>query len=203
MLDFIAYVAKDNVVGRACFILKCGSGLAQDVIITIGQVTPMPNQIQSIRYVSGVLYERQLNQILLVYRRLNCDLKNTFKNDHHLRGMYFIVISVRTRILDCPLNISMPLVRTKWVCRTGLNWISKYLPNTPTHTLYCTHAGCLSLMTENITTTYQGNCHPMLRESVMGTMKGKVWVEKGKRFQLWHFRFHLVNTFRVSKICIC
>lgn len=37
MLDFIAFVAKDPVVGRACFILECASGLAQDVIITIGQ----------------------------------------------------------------------------------------------------------------------------------------------------------------------
>jgi len=37
MLDFVAYVAKDAVVGRACFVLECGTGLAQDVITTIGQ----------------------------------------------------------------------------------------------------------------------------------------------------------------------
>lgn len=36
-LDFIAYVAKDNKFGRACFVLECGGGLAQDVITTIGQ----------------------------------------------------------------------------------------------------------------------------------------------------------------------
>ncbi|ODM95625.1 SHC-transforming protein 1, partial [Orchesella cincta] len=37
MLDFVAYVAKDSIVGRACFVLECGSGLAQDVITTVGQ----------------------------------------------------------------------------------------------------------------------------------------------------------------------
>ncbi|CAL4094184.1 unnamed protein product, partial [Meganyctiphanes norvegica] len=36
-LDFIAYVAKDSRLGRACFVLECGGGLAQDVITTIGQ----------------------------------------------------------------------------------------------------------------------------------------------------------------------
>jgi SHC-transforming protein 1 len=30
-------VAKDNVHGRACYVLECGGGLAQDVITTIGQ----------------------------------------------------------------------------------------------------------------------------------------------------------------------
>nr|CAG4648748.1 EOG090X098F [Polyphemus pediculus] len=36
-LDFVAYVAKDNNHGRACYVLECGGGLAQDVITTIGQ----------------------------------------------------------------------------------------------------------------------------------------------------------------------
>nr|SVE87488.1 EOG090X098F [Daphnia similis] len=36
-LDFVAYVAKDNIHGRACYVLECGGGLAQDVITTIGQ----------------------------------------------------------------------------------------------------------------------------------------------------------------------
>uniref|UniRef100_A0A0P5E3R5 SHC-transforming protein n=1 Tax=Daphnia magna TaxID=35525 RepID=A0A0P5E3R5_9CRUS len=36
-LDFVAYVAKDNIYGRACYVLECGGGLAQDVITTIGQ----------------------------------------------------------------------------------------------------------------------------------------------------------------------
>ncbi|KAG8181653.1 hypothetical protein JTE90_017011 [Oedothorax gibbosus] len=36
-LDFIAYVAKDGRFARACFVLECGGGLAQDVITTIGQ----------------------------------------------------------------------------------------------------------------------------------------------------------------------
>ncbi|XP_065225681.1 SHC-transforming protein 1-like isoform X1 [Planococcus citri] len=36
-LDFVAYVAKDANNWRACFVLECGGGLAQDVITTIGQ----------------------------------------------------------------------------------------------------------------------------------------------------------------------
>ena len=36
-MDFVAYVAKDRLNGRACFVLECGGGLAQDVITTIGQ----------------------------------------------------------------------------------------------------------------------------------------------------------------------
>ncbi|XP_057365477.1 uncharacterized protein LOC130686265 isoform X2 [Daphnia carinata] len=36
-LDFVAYVAKDTIHGRACYVLECGGGLAQDVITTIGQ----------------------------------------------------------------------------------------------------------------------------------------------------------------------
>ena len=37
MTDFVAYVAKDDVQGRACHVIECGGGLAQDVITTIGQ----------------------------------------------------------------------------------------------------------------------------------------------------------------------
>ncbi|XP_075217003.1 SHC-adaptor protein isoform X1 [Lycorma delicatula] len=36
-LDFVAYVAKDLREWRACYVLECGGGLAQDVITTIGQ----------------------------------------------------------------------------------------------------------------------------------------------------------------------
>ncbi|XP_074600614.1 SHC-adaptor protein isoform X2 [Brevipalpus obovatus] len=36
-LDFVAYVAKDDKFFRACFVLECGGGSAQDVISTIGQ----------------------------------------------------------------------------------------------------------------------------------------------------------------------
>ena len=37
-LDYVAYVAKDGQGGRACYVLECGGGLAQDVITTVGQV---------------------------------------------------------------------------------------------------------------------------------------------------------------------
>ncbi|KAJ9576420.1 hypothetical protein L9F63_006715, partial [Diploptera punctata] len=36
-LDFVAYVAKDLHNWRACYVLECGGGLAQDVISSIGQ----------------------------------------------------------------------------------------------------------------------------------------------------------------------
>lgn len=36
-LDFVAYVAKDDRDWRACFVLECGGGQAQDLIATIGQ----------------------------------------------------------------------------------------------------------------------------------------------------------------------
>ncbi|KAL1114762.1 hypothetical protein AAG570_007586 [Ranatra chinensis] len=36
-LDFVAYVAKDDRDIRACYVLECGRGMAQDVITTIGQ----------------------------------------------------------------------------------------------------------------------------------------------------------------------
>jgi len=36
-MDFVAYVAKDDIHGRACHVIECGGGLAQDVITTIGQ----------------------------------------------------------------------------------------------------------------------------------------------------------------------
>ena len=36
-MDFVAYVAKDESLGRACHVLECGGGLAQDVITTVGQ----------------------------------------------------------------------------------------------------------------------------------------------------------------------
>ena len=36
-MDFVAYVAKDEMYGRSCHVLECGGGLAQDVITTIGQ----------------------------------------------------------------------------------------------------------------------------------------------------------------------
>ncbi|CAB3363562.1 Hypothetical predicted protein [Cloeon dipterum] len=36
-LDFMAYVAKDANQWRACMVLECGGGMAQDVITTVGQ----------------------------------------------------------------------------------------------------------------------------------------------------------------------
>ncbi|KAL3867250.1 hypothetical protein ACJMK2_044466 [Sinanodonta woodiana] len=36
-LDFVGYVAKDAIHNRACHVLECGGGLAEDVITTIGQ----------------------------------------------------------------------------------------------------------------------------------------------------------------------
>ncbi len=33
----MAYVAKDPQKGRACHVLECGGGLAEDVVTTIGQ----------------------------------------------------------------------------------------------------------------------------------------------------------------------
>ncbi|XP_070542248.1 SHC-transforming protein 1-like isoform X1 [Ptychodera flava] len=36
-IDFVAYVAKDPVNGRACHVIECAGGLAQDVITTVGQ----------------------------------------------------------------------------------------------------------------------------------------------------------------------
>lgn len=35
--DFVAYVAKDSKYGRACFVLDCSTGSAQEVIKAIGQ----------------------------------------------------------------------------------------------------------------------------------------------------------------------
>ncbi|XP_066600606.1 SHC-transforming protein 1 [Prorops nasuta] len=37
ILDFVAYVAKNMQEYRACYVLECAGGLAQDVISTIGQ----------------------------------------------------------------------------------------------------------------------------------------------------------------------
>ncbi|KAK6188240.1 hypothetical protein SNE40_004463 [Patella caerulea] len=36
-LDFVAYVAKDEIHGRTCQVLECGGGLSEDVVTTIGQ----------------------------------------------------------------------------------------------------------------------------------------------------------------------
>jgi hypothetical protein len=35
--DFIAYVAKDDINGRACFVFECPNNQANSVITTIGQ----------------------------------------------------------------------------------------------------------------------------------------------------------------------
>ena len=35
--DFVAYVAKDDSNGRACYVFECNNGLANNVITTIGQ----------------------------------------------------------------------------------------------------------------------------------------------------------------------
>lgn len=36
-LDFVAYVAKDDKDWRACYVLECGGGKAQELIATIGK----------------------------------------------------------------------------------------------------------------------------------------------------------------------
>ncbi|XP_026052630.1 SHC-transforming protein 3 [Carassius auratus] len=43
--DYVAYVAKDPVNRRACHIVECSDGLAQDVISTIGQAFDLRFQI--------------------------------------------------------------------------------------------------------------------------------------------------------------
>ena len=57
-LDYIAYVAKDSpggpVPARACYVLECGGGLAQDVITTIGRVV----QIAILPFKSNQIYLR-------------------------------------------------------------------------------------------------------------------------------------------------
>ncbi len=35
--NFVAYVAKDEHMGRACYVFECENGLANNVITTIGQ----------------------------------------------------------------------------------------------------------------------------------------------------------------------
>jgi hypothetical protein len=35
--NYVAYVAKDDDQGRACYVFECGNGLANNVITTIGQ----------------------------------------------------------------------------------------------------------------------------------------------------------------------
>ena len=35
--NFVAYVAKDEHMGRACYVFECANGLANNVITTIGQ----------------------------------------------------------------------------------------------------------------------------------------------------------------------
>lgn len=37
--DFVAYVAKDATNKRACHVIECGGGVAQEVIMTIGKRT--------------------------------------------------------------------------------------------------------------------------------------------------------------------
>ncbi|XP_029300965.1 SHC-transforming protein 3 [Cottoperca gobio] len=61
--DFVAYVAKDPVNRRACHILECSDGLAQDVISTIGQAFDLRFQ-QYLQCPSGKLsstHDRVLN----------------------------------------------------------------------------------------------------------------------------------------------
>ncbi|PAA85543.1 hypothetical protein BOX15_Mlig024186g1 [Macrostomum lignano] len=36
-MDYVAYVAKDALQGRACYVIECPDGLASDVVSTIGQ----------------------------------------------------------------------------------------------------------------------------------------------------------------------
>ena len=35
--DYVAFVAKSKTLNRACYVMECKGGIAQDVIMTIGQ----------------------------------------------------------------------------------------------------------------------------------------------------------------------
>lgn len=43
--DFICYVAKTDQDTRMCYVFECSDGLAQDVIITIGQAFQLGYQV--------------------------------------------------------------------------------------------------------------------------------------------------------------
>nr|CAX73233.1 src homology 2 domain-containing transforming protein C1 [Schistosoma japonicum] len=57
-LDFICYVAKTDQDTRMCYVFECSCGLAQDVIITIGQAFQL-----------GYQDFKKLNHILLIIAR--------------------------------------------------------------------------------------------------------------------------------------
>uniref|UniRef100_A0A665UB30 SHC adaptor protein 3 n=1 Tax=Echeneis naucrates TaxID=173247 RepID=A0A665UB30_ECHNA len=61
--DYVAYVAKDPVNRRACHILECSDGLAQDVISTIGQAFDLRFQqyLQCPASKSSSTHDRVLN----------------------------------------------------------------------------------------------------------------------------------------------
>jgi hypothetical protein len=76
----VAYVAKDPALGRACHVLECGGGLAEDVVTTVGQAFELrfkqylqkqPKTVQlPDRYFSSILPVCFMSATLCVSRTL-------------------------------------------------------------------------------------------------------------------------------------
>ncbi|KAL5005069.1 hypothetical protein ScPMuIL_018525 [Solemya velum] len=62
-LDFVAYVAKDSLNNRACHVLECGGGLAEDVITTVGQAFELRFKEYLKRQPKAVTVPDRLNNI--------------------------------------------------------------------------------------------------------------------------------------------
>ncbi|OTF78100.1 SHC-transforming protein 1-like protein [Euroglyphus maynei] len=103
-LDFAAYVAKDSRFERACFVLECEDGRAQEVITTIGQAFELRfneflkrNPLSNERLViTSVFYENGLT--IYVINRLEHIHLNT--NNSHKTAMDNSQITPMQRIED-------------------------------------------------------------------------------------------------------
>ena len=80
--DFAAYVAKDTQYGRACFVLECGDGRAQDVITTIGQAFELRFKEFLRRAPRSVKYDFKILQIIKFINRFINVVFYSLENSH-------------------------------------------------------------------------------------------------------------------------
>lgn len=116
-LDFVAYVAKDMEEWRACYVLECGGGVAQDLIATIGQAF----ELRYKEFFNKPETQNKFREFVKTDKEYYNDLPDKMppdlltENDHSSQSHSSSSVRTRERISSNLIDLNTPLPNHDYV----------------------------------------------------------------------------------------
>ncbi|EDS27264.1 shc transforming protein [Culex quinquefasciatus] len=116
-LDFVAYVAKDMEEWRACYVLECGGGVAQDLIATIGQAF----ELRYKEFFNKPETQNKFREFVKTDKEYYNDLPDKMppdlltENDHSSQSHSSSSVRTRDRISSNLIDLNTPLPNHDYV----------------------------------------------------------------------------------------